>query len=241
MGKRSCGIQKCFFKSISDPNVGYLVGRQKKTEASKTSWDRVKRGWKMAKDLEEEFGIKHFLLEPPRLCVNCNSREVAERLRLPKATQARKSHLVVQKVRPSPKARFFSLRLYSLKNRKDAMKWIQSYQKCLPRCNKKPNTTAAYFQQLETEFDICDKIVRKYPRYANDFQVLVDVQTGNIYHIDFDRAFEHYVRQETVDRFSIFYKAFKTLTDSSHSLSDGNSTGSSILPLRTSQNATNSD
>ena len=43
---------------------------------------------------------------------------------------------------------------------------------------------------MSDELQICHQISQRYPNYTYDFQILVNERTGDIYHLDFDRAFE---------------------------------------------------
>ena len=74
------------------------------------------------------------------------------------------------------------------------------------------NTSTAYFERLGAAFEICGKIVERYPGYTYDFQVLIDERDGTVYHYDFDRTFERKPFPGMVANFYKFQERVRNLT-----------------------------
>ena len=55
----TCGVDKCFFRSISDEKIGYLV-------SGGGLYKIMKKAYKLTREIEDHFGIKHFYLESIR-------------------------------------------------------------------------------------------------------------------------------------------------------------------------------
>ena len=55
-----CGVEKCFFPSLSNNSVGYLVAGSSMLPVMKEAYD-------FAQYVQDEFGMRHFNMDPPRL------------------------------------------------------------------------------------------------------------------------------------------------------------------------------
>ena len=56
-----CGRQKCFYYQSGNPANGYLV----RSKGSAYKLEAATRSWELAKELESEYNIRHFLIAPP--------------------------------------------------------------------------------------------------------------------------------------------------------------------------------
>jgi len=187
-----CGQYKCFFRSKSSSNVGYLVAPSIRKKDTNLQWfETLESGWNLAEDLKAEYGIQHLLLEPPtklkvskelawRLNKNLFSEKKQNKIRGKKAKRFPKGSTVfVQKVQAAPKNSIVvgctETKMDSFKqNMKDFAKTIKNIG-FFSRNFKQGLATAR--ELLENE--VC---------MTKDFQVLVDTN-GTFYHLDFDRCF----------------------------------------------------
>ena len=189
-----CGRHKCFFQLKSDDSVGYLAAEvearsvDNNEEESASSYSQVMNiGYQLAKYLEGEYAIKHFLLAPPHEIMI--SQPLAEKLNInlyhPGTGERKKkwadrflneSSLVVQKVAVAPSPSAF------IRNHPNTQKWIyDGFDDFLTSVQHKTR----FVKQFRKELNEAAKLIAKEPFYAKDFQALVDT-SGRLYHIDFD-------------------------------------------------------
>ena len=187
-----CGKFKCFFQSVHQKDVGYLVGES-------IMW-RMKKGWDYGKHLQDQYNIKHFMLEPPKSFKKGKS-EFVEKLnnaayrvggeRIQDFTPFCSStdnpnpsceSLVIQKVRKVPNSTFFvgcgggqgKKRNATLDDWKTSS-WADTVK-----------DKAAFVNTLDLEIQSLSKLMEQEPLFLYDFQLFLD-RTGVLYHLDFDR------------------------------------------------------
>jgi len=189
-----CGRHKCFFQLKGDDTVGYLVAEveaksvNNDEEESAASYSQVMDiGYQLAKYLEGEYAIRHFLMAPPQEIVI--SQPLGEKLNMnlyhPGTGKSKKkwadrfldeSSLVVQKVSVAPSPSAF------IRNHPNTQKWIyDGFDDFLASVQHKTK----FVKQFRKELNEAAKLIAKEPFYAKDFQALVDT-SGRLYHIDFD-------------------------------------------------------
>ena len=187
-----CGQYKCFFRSKSDPGVGYLVApSQRKMDTTLKWFETLEAGWQLSQDLEKKCAIQHFLLEPPtkfkvssdlakRLNKNLYSEKREKVIRGKNSKRFPKGSIAfMQKVKTAPKKGIVigcaDSKLVQFK--KNANKFAKSIKYVNNFGRNWSEGLATAKQLIETE-----------PCLTKDFQVLVD-EKGNFYHLDFDRCF----------------------------------------------------
>lgn len=186
-----CGFEKCFFRSKSDSSIGYLVAKSRGESKTlrRARLKALESAYKYAMHLEREYGIRHFLLEPPlnitvdkQLAshLNRNLKSETHRNRFRKNRRFPKgATVVVEKCERAPSDSF----LIGCKESKLAL-FKKTVQKFVERVENK--TTFA--RHLQESFVDLRELVQQEPCLLNDFQVLIDTK-GNMYHLDFDRCF----------------------------------------------------
>jgi hypothetical protein len=186
--RTSCGWEKCFFHSKSDKHVGYLLAPT--TKRTRKRFKAIEGAYKYAEYLKREYNITHFLLAPPtRMKVtkslesrlNHNlwdehfGRSYAKRYQRFKSGQM----VVAQTVRKAPKD---MLLLGCKKSKLHAIK--RNMDKFIVKVKHKD----LFAKRFKEGLNETRELLHKEPSLALDFQVWIDT-SGNIYHLDFDRAF----------------------------------------------------
>lgn len=187
----NCGWHKCFYPSKSDRHFGYLIARAIASSGYRRRGrlQSLESAWQLAKHLENEYGMKHFLLAPPinitvnkrlssLLNVNLKSetnspqfRRRAFRLGMP---------AFVQKVKTAPKHTL----LIGCKDSKVAI-----FDKAVEKFVGHIHNKTSFVQHFTANFADARDLLHKEPCLLLDFQVLVDTR-GTVYHLDFDRCFK---------------------------------------------------
>lgn len=182
--KANCGLEKCFFRSVSNSSLGYLVG-------GSDQYDRMSLAATLALKLEEEFGAKHFYSTLPQR-VNVTepfldllngliyqpNRELVEGWEQQDVfgKDDDLSNVVVQKVTVAPEPSLFMA--VTSQNHKVMLAHVDEFRKVVP--DKK-----AFEKQFKNELGVMENVLRGYPQLHYDFQGLADVH-GNFYYIDLD-------------------------------------------------------
>ena len=185
-----CGWDKCFFSSKSNNQVGYLVARSSGM-SSKEKQKRLKSlelAYQLAKHLEQEYNIQHFLMDAPfnitvtqsmeaRMNSNLKSetgRQSFNNRRFPKGSTA-----FVEKVKPAPKHTL----LIGCKSSK-----LNLFNKVVDKFIQRVQDTESFARQFKAGFAKLRELLVHEPCLLDDFQVIIDAK-GNLYHLDFDRCF----------------------------------------------------
>jgi hypothetical protein len=190
-----CGKFKCFFQSKRHKDVGYLVGES-------IMW-RMKKGWNYAQHLQDEYHIKHFMLEPPkhfkkgknvfveqmnRLAYRVGGGEVEDYKPFCAATDHPNASsscddLVIQKVQKVPNTTFFvgcgggvGKKMNSTLAEWKSSSWFTTVQ-----------DKTVFVDQLNLEIQSLSKLMEQEPLFLYDFQLFLD-RNGSLYHLDFDRV-----------------------------------------------------
>lgn len=179
----TCGVDKCFFRSISDATLGYLV-------AGSDRHDAMIMASKFAEKLQQEFGAKHFhrglaytvnvsedfqqglnniVHQPNRNLPGWEPEDVF-------LTDEDLTYVVLQDVQVAPQPSLFLA--VAAQNREVTLQQLDSFRRQIP-------DKQAFAQQYNAELKIIQKALRKYPKLHYDFQGMVDVH-GNFYFIDLD-------------------------------------------------------
>lgn len=185
-----CGWHKCFFHSKSSDQIGYLVARStgKSNSAKRKRLESLDSAWQLAKHLEQEYNIHHFLIAPPinvtvskslasRLNQNLKSETARQRFkkrRFPKGSTA-----FVEKVKPAPNHTL----LIGCKDSK-----LNLFKKVVDKFVLRVKDKESFIRNFKESFANLREILHKEPCLLYDFQVVIDT-SGNLYHLDFDRCF----------------------------------------------------
>ena len=182
-----CGADKCFFRSLHDGQIGYLVSRNTREEQG---YERqVHEGWELSRYLQAKFEIQHFLLGSPMLLnvtesdaalLNSNLRSSHKRKTIPPNSIYSSEHLaVVQRVRVAPEPFMIIKANLSWEDAWKTMdKWLE---------NVVQNRTS-FARQLEIHLQSTLEILMAVPLFYQDFQIMIDSE-GNLFQFDFDRIF----------------------------------------------------
>jgi hypothetical protein len=193
----TCGVFKCFLRSISNHSRGYLV-------AGEEIYEGMYHAWQLANQIRDEFGAKHFYLDVSK--VNA-TRAILDRLnavveqplsRVVKdwetnrqllhltPANATMGKMTVQTVHAAPKPSLFLSAAND--NYKVSLSQVDAFR---PHISDKD----AFRRQLTSEFVRIDKILHTYPQLCFDFQGLIDTQ-GRFYHMDMDGYYNQNRRQD---------------------------------------------
>ena len=194
LDKKSCGLCKCYFPSKSSRGFGWMLApADSKNKTTPDIQVRMENGWQLAKQVEEEFHITNFLMEPPWLCSNClvdhyNTNSSMGNYTLGLPYQA--PDLIVQRVRSIPnRTRVVELRIRRDPWKEFVMPHVKRYNDVTTSSHNRKET-AAFLVRFQQELSTSVKIVTKHPNLLFDYQFLFDNSTGEVYHIDFDRAYQ---------------------------------------------------
>jgi hypothetical protein len=189
--KGNCGSHKCFFRSVSNDTLGYLV-------APKLEFHKMKKASLLVTRLEENFGAKHFMADEPlkvkvsksliktlnRLVDNPQRREKGigqQEDMFDMSRDGTKSRLAIQKVIVAPDNTLFFA--HSRSGRLVTEKQLPDFALTIP-------DKEAFRHQLLVETIKLERIFQEEPMLAWDFQPLIDT-AGNVYHIDLDGHLSH--------------------------------------------------
>lgn len=193
--RTTCGWEKCFFHSKSDKHVGYLLAPT--TKRTRRRFKAIEGAYKYAEYLKREYNITHFLLAPPT------------RIKVTKSLESRLNHnlwdehfrrsygkrykrfksgqtIVAQTVQKAPK----EMLLLGCKKSK-----LHAIQKNMDKFIVKIKDTESFAKRFKESFAETRQLLQKEPGLALDFQVWIDT-SANIYHLDFDRAFNTNTAQQ---------------------------------------------
>jgi hypothetical protein len=186
--KVPCGSQKCFYHLKTNRQIGYLVAPQ--TKSGRNS--RLDSGYQLAKQLERDYNITHFLLGPP-IEVNV-SNELAKRLnrnlyiestgRLEKkGSKATRfphgSTVLIQKVKMAPR-RHLLLGCVDSK--------VTAFNDNFPKFLTHVKYKESFVENFSKSLAEAKRILNVEPGLFKDFQVMLDTK-GMFHHLDFDRVF----------------------------------------------------
>lgn len=186
--KVPCGSQKCFYHLKTNRQIGYLVAPQ--TQSGRMSI--LESGYLLAKQLEHDYNITHFLLGPP-IEVNV-SNELSKRLnrnlyieskgRLEKkgskATRfPRGSTVLIQKVKMAPRRHL----ILGCVNSK-----VTAFNDAFPKFLTHVKYKESFVENFSKSLAEAKRILHVEPGLFKDFQVMLDTK-GMLHHLDFDRMF----------------------------------------------------
>jgi hypothetical protein len=178
----ACGIHKCFYPSISNASIGYLVARGKK-------FQQMNHAYNLEVALSKEFGTPLLSVDPPMTVEVTDDmvdvlRQYTRQWGYPKQEQifstspnTKSNVIAVQKVW---KAKEPSLTVAFTRRKGGSM--IQK----LPWFVEHIPDPAAFRRRFLKEQRRAVDVVTKYSHLLDDFQFIVDTK-GRIYHIDLDR------------------------------------------------------
>jgi hypothetical protein len=187
----TCGAKKCFFRSVSNHTIGYLV-------TGEDLYGGMLRAVQMAEDLQNEFGTSHLYMDVTEVNATAAILDVlnaaasrplelvgkeGER-RAPvlhfETANATVGRLTVQRVRAAPEPSLFlgsaSANLEITLNR------VAAFRQLIP-------DRQAFRRQIEVELERFSRLLPAYPQLRYDLQGLVDLE-GRFYLIDLD-GFDH--------------------------------------------------
>lgn len=176
--KGNCGWHKCFWRSVSNQTLGYLIAEERQYRQMQIAVD-------VALDLEKNFNSKHFHLD---LVVVNVTEEFKDQLNSLVDQPARRSRglkmqgiyksqqLIIEKVliAPDPALFFGSAKA----NR-------QLTEDQLPKFRSKISDKEAFRNQVKAEHKRLVEVFKHNPLLALDFQAVID-PAGHLYHIDLD-------------------------------------------------------
>ena len=179
----TCGVDKCFFRSITDETLGYLVAGSNRYEAMVMASNfaqtlhrefRAKHlnlGIAYAINVSEAFqeGLNNLVYQPNRDLEGWEQEDVF-------LTDEDMTFVVVQEVRVAPHPSLFLA--VAAQNREVTLQQMDSFRQQIP-------DKAAFQNQFQAEMKTIQRVLKKYPKLHYDFQGMVDVH-GNFYFIDLD-------------------------------------------------------
>jgi len=191
--KASCGVDKCFFRSLRDETVGYLV-------AGGGQFEYLEEAYNLAKSIQQEFQAKHFYLE------NVKKFQVSEKFQtilnglvyqanrdlegqkqepvyLTDDVVDLRRFVAVQKVRVAPEPNLFVA--LAGQNRRVMLQHTDNFRAQIP-------DKEAFGRQFTEEIERIRKVLDTYPKLRYDFQGMVDLY-GKFYFLDMDGM--HHVRK----------------------------------------------
>eukprot|EP00545_Synedropsis_sp_CCMP1620_P009476 CAMPEP_0119015078 /NCGR_PEP_ID=MMETSP1176-20130426/10544_1 /TAXON_ID=265551 /ORGANISM="Synedropsis recta cf, Strain CCMP1620" /LENGTH=391 /DNA_ID=CAMNT_0006968343 /DNA_START=181 /DNA_END=1356 /DNA_ORIENTATION=+ len=211
----SCGRIKCFLRSTSNPNIGWLIaedapyfakpGKAKKS-SNLTVGEAMIKGWELAKSLEKEYGIHHFLVDSPfQLEFSSKSQRRQMRRNFFKHPNAERrfplNRIMVQKVKTaSLRSALIQYGSTELRGGGPIVSKTDHFVKDLLANHSDSFNRTRFVNNAKNGKEIALKILKEYYGYSCDFQVILD-EYGRIYHLDFDRAFTMDTRQTGYRRY----------------------------------------
>ena len=180
-GHATCGSHKCFYRSRTQPTMGYLVARR-------NSWDAMHQVYSLEEELHQQFGIQRISLEEPTvLGISHDQLRILKkyvfqpgRTHESRVYWSEDTQVTVQKVNivPSP----YMFLGTKPKNYEATRAAVADFRPLIP-------DPKAFSRQFLLELDRMEKILISHQDLIKDFQVLIDTQ-GRFYWIDLDRIQE---------------------------------------------------
>jgi hypothetical protein len=183
-----CGAFKCFFLSRACPqSLGYLVV----TENAETSFKKGQRAKEFGEALQEQYpSIK--VLTPWKVEIRYMSEDHTERLNsdlyllkngdISNKGWFREGRVTVYTVPTAPTPHYQIKRL--LFGNKVA-NLVKRHMEANPDFN-----LTMWKENFQTSVDLIVDLLPEEPCIAKDFQVLLEIPTGHLWHFDLDRCFE---------------------------------------------------
>lgn len=181
-----CGSHKCMFP-LKQQRVGYLV-----MQAGAEVIERMRAAWFLGEFLRAGFHAKHLMLAPPKEVeisqtfasqLNSNIFHLSRNQTIG-WSRYKAGTATVQKVALAPET--------SMLYKGD---WRRYNHFVLSVENK-----TEFARRTELHLAICLDIVKKVRCLARDFQVFIDTE-GNFYHLDLDRCFKAFEKNEGLDKY----------------------------------------
>ena len=181
--KSPCGYTKCFFRSKTDHDTGYLM-------SPKSLADELLGSWETSKYLKKHYSIRTIHLEAPH--TSTITQEMATALNSniylvkPHVTYknmnvfSAETPVVYQKVRAVREPNF-QLGCKPVRLRNMLVEWDIFLTNL-------PNVTS-FLQKVKNEFEVSKNLLAKEPNLSTDYQLLID-QDGNTFNIDLWNVFE---------------------------------------------------
>lgn len=192
----TCGASKCFYKNKHDESIGYLVTPfllpERKMLNGKTTWYNIHvKAYVYAIQLQHDYGVKHFYLEPPikvnvspELYKTLNYKTHTIGFKPPKKKYGKRfkegSSVLIQKVANAPKPNVF---LGSMRGKRKIFE--RNVQQFIESISDKQEFYMNFLRRLDELKDL----LKREPCLADDFQAILD-EHGDMYHIDLERCFE---------------------------------------------------
>ena len=195
--RASCGASKCFLASASNSSLGYLVvdDAAMSQEKNMSVFDAMSIAWKTANMIQEKYGAKHYLLQPPQkivvtdqLAIQLHNLVYQPALEGTKRAKQQSlfrnsTSIIVQKVLKAPSP---ILVLGCAWENKELTK--RDVINFAPLILDKPS----FNQRFGDEIKRVQTILNDNLKLSIDFQAIVDLE-GNLFHIDLDGSiyFDH--------------------------------------------------
>jgi hypothetical protein len=195
----NCGWGKCFIPSLSNRDIGYLVGRGSlRGRSPRSLLDNYIRTLEFSKWMDKEFdkGLHFYTDETPSV-VELNSTEMKKLNDLVYSSnhknkpnfysRSRTPHVVIQSVKKAYTGDMFLFSCYN-RDKHDARKKDYIKNNVIKNGNGEE-----FYYNLEYSYKIIKKLFHMKPEMVNDFQILVD-NKGHIHFIDLDGQFTFAVK-----------------------------------------------
>jgi hypothetical protein len=192
-----CGSFKCFYRLKTAPQVGYLVAhastKQQDDGVIRSRLTALLEGWQLGEKLRNEYGIQHFMLEPPSnttvtfdLAQHLNYNLFSEKHHkyfTDKMVRTKGFHegtdIYYQKMQLAPKNHLI---LGCVESK------MTVFQQRLAHFCSLVEDKELFLDNIQGHFATARKLLEKEPCLVKDFQVMLDA-SGQVYHLDFDRCF----------------------------------------------------
>ena len=215
----TCGGFKCFIKSASNNNIGYLISRDVKI------FDDMNKSTAVAKEIQSKYGAKHLLIEPPFL-TSIPAQKMAQVNSIAQQPLKKRNHksdffskpsVIVQKVKTAPEPYLF-FACYN-PNHRITQKKLPGFMLLLTKLGS--NNTEKFKTNIDKERKVLRKMLNDKPGQGADLQALISTD-GEFFYIDIDATVYWSKRKFTHDRsLNLCEKAFDVINDALK----GNKTG----------------
>ena len=185
--RSSCGVSKCFWPSVSDPDIGYVL-------TAEEYYDGLVYAYDLTQEITEKCGV-HYLIpaNTPPVLVNVTEEYMTKLARSvfnpsrhnvgqksPWVFYPKDTVVTVQKVIRAPTPNL----LYGT----GGTKW-EAMVGAMPEFRGQLDISLAELQErLTQEIERIECIFQFHPTYWLDFQGLIDTK-GNFYHMDIDENY----------------------------------------------------